>query len=686
MSHSLPPSALSAASIKPGIGLGFLRRVFTSGSLLQALIELIKDGLDWGATEIHLGTTRKGCLVYADNGVGMNADNRRAFVSFNLTTARADRNQAGRQGSGTKFMLARSTCVRVATRTVDDPSSIVTFTTSINAIEQAIVQQSSLEVEHVPVTPKTWSRGFATGTQLEYELESTRSMPRGEKLARELAERLTHAVAAKVFVDGKLLPEPEVIGEKFVYETKHPVLGQIAIELSRPKNRRDSDGVFFTPNDIGEASYGAFMRAAGDQNRPYFPEILGLAEVSGTISAAFLADVAVDDRTQFSDRLASDKRVRIFAAFLSELAPKIGETLGITVSRGRKEGGIDLGPIANDISDRFGGLPAVQKPPPNDGPTLLPPPGGPKPPGPHKPPVRKTTGIQLVPSYPDREVGEELIIHAYLREQALVAQGLGFQSLRIKYDDTLVRLLGPAEGGDGWRFRTLKVGKASFTVYVKKHTDVTATCSVEVVSQRRLRLHPPVTRARVGEMVAFTVDNADRIRGARVVWEVTPSDTPITVAPDALSATVSPRVYGSPLEVKVSDPGDTRNVATAMIIVPEKDAPRIRIQDTVFWLNPYDGADVAETAVFAYFRPERASGEGHILSINLAHPRMLRANERGNEHVRRVFVEEVATRYAEFVMQYLHPEETKALEAEGALALLRKSHAIALSVMDKLLS
>ena len=683
MSKSLPPSAVS---MTPGIGLGFLRRVFTSGSFLQALIELIKDGLDWGATEIHLGTTRKGCLVYADNGIGMNPDNRRAFISFNLTTARADRHQAGRQGSGTKFMLARSTCLKFATRTVDDPSSIVTFTTSIDAIERAIVEQASLEVEHTPVTPQAWPRGFATGTELVYELENARSMPRGDKLARELAERLTHAIANKVFVDGKRLPEPEVIGEKFVYETGHPMLGRIAIELTRPKNRREGDGVFFTPNDIGEASYGAFMRAAGDQNRPYFPEILSLAEVSGTISAAFLADVAVDDRTQFSDRLASDKRVRIFAAFLSELAPKIGETLGITVSRGRKEGGIDLGPIADDISGRFGGLPAVQKPPPDDGPTILPPPSGPKPPGPHKPPVRRTTGIQLVMSHSDREVGEEFVIHAYLREQALVAQGIGFSSLRIKYDDTLVRRLGPAESGDGWRFKALKVGEASFTAYVNGHADITATCSIDVVSRRRLRISPPLTRTRVGETATFAVENADRIRSGSVVWEVVPSSVPINVAPDALSATVSPNVYCEAIEVRASDPGDPVNFATATIIVPEKDAPRIRIEDTVFWLKPHEGVGVTETSVFAHFRPEGASGEGHILAVNVAHPRMLRANERGNEHIRRVFVEEVAARYAEFSMQYLHPEETKALEAEGALALLRKSHAIALSVMDKLLS
>ncbi len=124
----------------------------------------------------------------------------------------------------------------------------------------------------------------------------------------------------------------------------------------------------------------------------------------------------------------------------------------------------------------------------------------------------------------------------------------------------------------------------------------------------------------------------------------------------------------------------------ATIIVLPKDAPRIRIQDTVFWLKQYDGPGEPESAMFAYFRSEGVAGEGHVLTINAAHPRMLRAGERGAEHVRRVFVQEVAMRYAQFLYQRLRSEEAQALEAEGAHILIRKVAEVALTVMDTLLS
>ena len=315
--------------IRAGIGPGFFHRIFGGKSAIHCLMELIKNTRDWGASQVWIQTEDPARLVVRDDGNGMNARNRDAFASVNMTTAGVG--MSGQFCTGTKQALySLATMVEVITAPTDDPEHVYSFSFTTGGYEDLALKGGTLKPKRVKKTGKNWPFNHSFGTQLTYLLLDTRSkrILRGTRLAEELASRLPLKFKDVLFVDGARLPGKEIVGRVYFFEESHPQLGAISMEIYRPARRRTEEALRLTSVEIGEASVSNLFRVLGDY-RDQFPEVLLLPQVCGTLSVPFLGEYAMEDRITIRAELIDDPRLVALLEVLNRTAPEIQDPLEI---------------------------------------------------------------------------------------------------------------------------------------------------------------------------------------------------------------------------------------------------------------------------------------------------------------------------------------------------------------------
>ena len=157
--------------IQAGIGPGFLERVFGGKPFLHCLLELLKNSRDWGAARIYVLTTLANHMLRVfDDGDGMDAANRNAFASVNMTTAGGPR-QSGIFCTGTKWMLfSHATRVEVLTAPKDDPDYVYIFALTTDEYERLAFTQGTMVPKRVKKTNETWPYESRFGTEITYTL------------------------------------------------------------------------------------------------------------------------------------------------------------------------------------------------------------------------------------------------------------------------------------------------------------------------------------------------------------------------------------------------------------------------------------------------------------------------------------------------------------------------------------
>ncbi len=301
-------------------------------------MELIKNTRDWRAQHIWVETEDRAFLVVRDDGEGMDGANRNAFASVNMTTAGTG--QSGTFCTGTKQALySLASMVKVLTAPTDDPGYVYEFSFTADGYEQLALSGGTLRPRRVKKTKKTWPFEHSFGTQLVYTLRhsDSRRILRGTRLAKELAARLPLKFKDVLFVDGASLPAKEIIGRVFHYEVVHPQLGQISMEIYRPKKRSAEEDLRLTGVEIGEAPISSLFRVLGEY-RDQFPLVFLLREVCGTLAALFLGEYAMEDRRTIRAGVVDDPRIVALLEVLSSVAEDIAECLDIRMTRSSDDG------------------------------------------------------------------------------------------------------------------------------------------------------------------------------------------------------------------------------------------------------------------------------------------------------------------------------------------------------------
>ena len=333
------------------IGDGFFDDAFHEPKLLKCILELIKNSFDWGATSLWFITNEaRDRFRHIDNGEGFNAGNREAFLSVRMSNARGK--QSGKHGTGSKKIIYTfSSNVRAVTAPADEPKFVYIAEFTKSEMTAAFFTKENLWVKH-PKTAENWPHEHPFGFDITYTLKDPRSdsIYRGKSLAQKLSARLHNQLVSEgsVLVDGEPLPLKNLEG---VYSDVKadgalPGLGEVIIDLYRPKQRSQEDDLMLTGRRIGEVSFRkVFIELLNEDQRAKVPAVFLEPECCGVIIADFLNEHTTHQRDTYNNVIADDERVNELLRYLRNIELNVAKSLGIKLKstdaspadRGREE-------------------------------------------------------------------------------------------------------------------------------------------------------------------------------------------------------------------------------------------------------------------------------------------------------------------------------------------------------------
>ncbi|MFA4954863.1 MAG: ATP-binding protein [Patescibacteria group bacterium] len=493
--------ATQGDEIQADIGPGFLRKVFGGKSFIHCVIEMVKNSRDWGAQNIAIADEIRQAWRIADDGDGMGRANRNAFFSIHMTTANSPK-QSGRFCTGTKQLLfSFAKRVSVLTAPKEEPDVVYRFSFTAEEYERIVLSKGRRPVEKMKKTAETWPFPHPFGTEITYELEDpgSRSILRGETLAKELAARLPCIFHDIVHVDGELIPPKEIIGEMFELTVKHPYLGEVSVELYQPKRKSRDEGLRLTAVEIGEITMRNLYRVLGEL-QDSFPLLYLKDEVCGMISAEYVRHYVNEDRDSVSPRIADDELTVYLLRFLKEIAPQVQKNLQLKMVATSPKEALDASVdelliLFDDCYNKD-----RRRPP-------APPPPGPPPPPPPGPPSEQRPLVLHLDGY-EYELGERVNVEARFREDLAAQHAPG----DIQWLKTFSRGKDFRQTPKGISFAVSQVGEGTIRADLPGKP-YGASATYQVVEKRRFRLSRFQHVIIVG--TSFTLEglNLDKLKG-----------------------------------------------------------------------------------------------------------------------------------------------------------------------------
>ena len=610
-----PPAAEQTSELRPQVGSGVWKTIFGGESLLFCLIEMIKDSNDWDASAIWFWTNeRRNQIRWVDNGKGMSSANRRAFLSVNQTTALGHK-QSGKYGTGIKYTIfGWCSFTEVLTAPEDDPAHVYRLEFTTDELDEGLSQRGTIRQICLPKTPQTWPHEHEFGIDVRFTLEKpeTRSILRGEALARELSRRLDSARIenGSICVDGQPLPFKEIIGRTFkrsIADGADPSLGgRVRVDIYRPKNRPQrgpsGDDLWLGGVSMGEVSFRkSFLGQLSPEQRERIPLVFLMEEVCGLIIFSPLDEYTTESRQAFNSRVAEDERINGFIRFLISIAPEVASYLEIKLREVDEttdpKGQQAIAEVVELAQKRYN--PDRETPPGYrgidgvEGPTEVI--EGPiRPPRPPRPPQFPRLEIERG----EFAVGEEIKVRLYLDDE-LANYHLYLDAARAK---ELRR-----DGEHVWLEAT-EVGPGIIRITHKQTMD-NAQVEYEVVEQRHFRLSASDLIVEAGASITIRAVNADLLRG-KPRWELVPSTQgDISPSPNGLRASFSAHHGASTLEVVAVDDKNPSCFAKCSVIVipkrPERIPFQLRGQYFVWEFTESDASEFARPVVIPRIDPGR---------------------------------------------------------------------------------
>lgn len=328
-------------SERPRVNPGVWFKIFHEPRLLVCLIELVKNGFDWGAQTINVITSEgREKLRIVDDGRGMDIRNRMAFLSVGESTASGD--MSGTFGTGTKKITFTFTShVRVVTAPEDEPDLI--YVCEFTPKELAAVysgEENSVIWKSQRKTSRSWPHEPQFGSDITFTLKdpSQRSIFRDIALARKLSDRLDNVLidSGMVLVNGDRLPAKQLAKGSRLFSVNepsgvNPALGHVRLEFYRPASKASSEDLLMTGRSIGEVSFRDILvkHLLTEDQREMVPALFLEAEVCGLIKADFLNDHVTERRDVYDSSISTDERIVELLRLLNRIEHDVADHLGI---------------------------------------------------------------------------------------------------------------------------------------------------------------------------------------------------------------------------------------------------------------------------------------------------------------------------------------------------------------------
>lgn len=335
----------------PRLNPEVIRNAFKKADFMACLIELIKNSIDAFATNIWLETTDKRIFRVVDNGCGMDAARRTAYLRAGYSTG--DGSTSAKFGTGAR-MLPVSFEAQVSVMTVSkaEPNTVYICEFTPDQLMSYYINQYDIRWRSVRKTRTTWPHEHETGVDVTYTFANPRrtAIKRGEDLMRRLTNRLDIGlVESDMFrVDGQRLPKKQYAPNTrpLIYALQNddlPEMGFVKLEFYRLADPASGE-LLMTDRTIGEVSFrNKFVALLPESVKSKVPPLFMQSGVSGLITADFLNKYVTHQRDEYQ-KVEDDERVKELMRILASVQAEVAEALGIRLKQvdekdaeGRKE-------------------------------------------------------------------------------------------------------------------------------------------------------------------------------------------------------------------------------------------------------------------------------------------------------------------------------------------------------------
>ncbi len=533
----------------PRLNPEVIRNAFKKADFMACLIELIKNSIDAAATNIWIETADKRVFRVIDNGYGMDAARRTAYLRAGYSTG--DGSTSAKFGTGARmFPVSFEARVKVITASDAEPDKVYVCEFTHNELMMYYINRHDIEWQSVSKTTETWPHEHSTGVDVTYTFTNPRrtAIRRGEVLMRRLTNRLDIGlVESDMFrVDGERLPKKQYAPSTrpliYVFQNDElPEMGFVKLEVYRLADPAGGD-LLMTDRSIGEVSFrNKFVTLLPENIRAKVPPLFLQSGVSGLITADFLNKYVTHQRDEYQ-KVEDDERVKELLRLLASVQAEVADALGIRLKQvdekdaaGRKE----VAALLSNLNTLYSSD-SVQ-PPVHDGEGNT---------GKGKADKPNPGGIKRGPHFKlDRrefELGEDIVATLVVPGGSPNSYELVFNEARAKVEQRV--------SGDRVRMIADSIGTGKLKA---RHRTNGSWVEIryEIVQQRWFRLlaEPEVG---VDQRTTVRAYNIDKLPGGKIAWELVDGPGSLTPGFEGRSATfVAPRIgFATVRAYSLSDP------------------------------------------------------------------------------------------------------------------------------------
>lgn len=662
--------------VTPQSGEDLLQTIFGSKKFIECIFELLKNANDWFATSIKLFFI-KNELHIVDNGIGLSVENMQSICNVGTSTADPKKGQTGKFGSGQKYMLfSQCTAVTIRFRRKEDLTPCVwELSFTAEEYERKYALKEVLKFDCYELDPETWPHSHSHGCHFIYTLKNPtdRSVKRGSELAKALSQELTHHKASKITVEGKPLPEKEIIGRLFshVEQTNnrhYPALSPnpVIFELSRPKRKLQNEGITMTSTGYPEVSFAQFLSVLSLEDRDRMPRVYH--DAHGHVETNYFKNYVSDSRDSFSERIADVEETSNLIDLFIDLAPAVAEALCLkypnsSVSENDSLVLDNIAKRANQAYDPDG----LHRDIGTDGTTIAEPPvnGSAKSKGStsHADPFQITSKREY-------EIGETVEIIVKINNPSLSLD-------KLTWITEFSGCINPVVTPKGMTLHASATGRNFVTVTGAGHV---AKAEYVVVLKRMFEIQPTNYELNPGKEIKIIALNTDKLEGRQVIWTL---DGVGELVPEGNRAiyTAPQVIHGMPIAtVYATDSGNNARRCECLIkIVPVPGQQKLLcIGDDVFSYSISGPSFSLSENEPIYLRRNYPY---NTLYLNSKAPVALAAKERGE--LESLLIQAISLAYPRFLYQHHREKYYKDYQDESQIpALLDKMRQETLSILE----
>lgn len=648
-------------NVTSGIGQDFFPKIFGGKRFVHCMIEILKNGRDYGARKISIISTDPSRIVIVDDGEGMGAENQAAFISVDRSTKRG----SAMFGTGAKaFIFSHSNAFIIRTVSSESPDEVCVIECSTEELNNILRTAGELRPRYEPKTATNWPHRSKTGTEITFTLSDPKrkSILRGVQLAEALAARLPLKFGEILSVDGQPIPEKAIIGSLFQWTVIDSNLGEVSFEIYHPEQQKSADGedaLLLGSGEVGEIPIVDFKQSIGSALRSRIPATYFLTkDVCGFISVPFLRDYANEDRKSVSARIADEPLAVYLVDLLRKVEPEIRKCLKLEAVSKEVDHEEAIQSITSALREVYGqNIPSKSKS--SEGQAL-------------EEEVEVEEGAARSPfslrlGRREYAVGETIDVVLEVDEKLAGLHDL----TKITWSATNGILKNLKVTGRGAKLVAGKAGSGKITADLPD-TPHSASTNIIVVPKRRLRFARPCVTVTQGTSIMLRIRNTDMLKGDRLLLHASGRNSVSQEGVDRVAYTAN---IVETATITAVDSQDSQHTASCEITVLPPTTDVLVIRGQKFIVNGFSG--VASQA-----QPTVAILPGddlHQMYINPTNTHALSIRKTGD--LRTFMAMSIGFAVAKFILAQCDSAEEEFSSSEFVQQILKMGNDIAMEIL-----